>query len=157
MFSLTLRTGVMTLRNAVIAFFLILAAVVVTKTGRDQTPRPVSGITGALCSISPQRVTYSNGKLVAGASFHCDSPGADPLKLLVRLQRSTDEGWKTVAEQTFAAAKGETLRSVPAAQRTRQVTAGCEAGTYRTAVEWSVNGGRTATGLSAERRNPCRR
>ncbi|WP_433215858.1 hypothetical protein ACQP00_06650 [Dactylosporangium sp. CS-047395] len=145
-----------TLRNAVIAFFLILAAVVVTKTGRDQTPRPVGGITGTLCSISPQRVTLRDGNLVAGAQYHCDSPGPDRLALTVRLQRSTDAGWKTVAEQTFAASKGETLRSVPADRRTRQVAAACQPGTYRTAAEWSVNGGRTGAALGAERRNPCR-
>jgi hypothetical protein len=147
---------VVTLRNAAIAFFLILAAIVVTKTGRDQTPRPASGITGTLCSISPQRVTYSNGNLIGGAQFHCGSPGPDRLALTVRLQRSTDEGWKTIAEQTFTATKGETLRSVPANQRTRQVTAACQEGVYRTSTEWSVNGGRTGTALGSERRNPCR-
>ncbi|MFB9444514.1 hypothetical protein Dvina_07330 [Dactylosporangium vinaceum] len=146
----------MTLRNAVIAFFLILAAVVVTKTGRDQTPRPVSGITGTLCSISPQRVTESSGKLLAAAQFHCDPPGPDRFALTVRLQHSTDAGWKSVAEQTFTAAKGETLRSVPAAQRSRQVSAACADGAYRTAAEWSVNGGRTGSALGPERRNPCR-
>jgi len=151
-----MSTGSVTLRNAVIAFFLILAAIVVTKTGRDQTPRPASGITGTLCSISPQRVTVSSGKLVGGAQFHCGSPGPDRLALTVRLQRSVDSGWTTVAEQTFGAAKGETLRSVPAAQRTRQVTAACQPGTYRTSAEWSVNGGRTGTALGSERRNPCR-
>ncbi|MEU7865960.1 hypothetical protein [Dactylosporangium sp. NPDC049140] len=146
----------MTLRNAVIAFFLILAAVVVTKTGRDQTPRPVGGITGTLCSISPQRVTLRDGNLVAGAEFHCDSPGPDRLALTVRLQRSTDAGWTTIAQQAFTTAKGETLRSVPASRRTRQVSAVCQAGVYRTAAEWSVNGGRTGTALGSERRNPCR-
>ncbi|MER7278204.1 hypothetical protein ABT369_27575 [Dactylosporangium sp. NPDC000244] len=144
------------MRNAAIAFLLILAAVVVTKTGRDQTPRPVGGITGTLCSISPQRVTLRDGKLIGAARFHCDSPGPDRLALTVRLQRSTDAGWTTVAQQTFTAAKGETLRSVPAAQRTREVAAACSAGTYRTAAEWSVNGGRTGAALGSERRNPCR-
>src|SRR4051794_4836014 len=110
----------MTLRNAVIAFFLILAAVVVTKTGRDQTPRPVGGITGTLCSISPQRVTLRDGNLVAGAEYHCDSPGPDRLTLTVRLQRSTDAGWTTLTQQAFTATRGETLRSVPASRRTRQ-------------------------------------
>ncbi|MFG2036622.1 hypothetical protein [Dactylosporangium sp. NPDC048998] len=147
--------GVATLRNAVIAFFLIVAAVVVTKTGRDETPRPTSGAAALMCSISPQRVTGGNGKLVAAAQFRCDSPGPDRLTLIVRLQRSADGGWVNVAEQAFTAAKGETLRSVAAEQRTRQVSAPCQAGAYRTQAAWSIDGARTNTALGSERRNPC--
>ncbi|MER7007455.1 hypothetical protein ABT297_31035 [Dactylosporangium sp. NPDC000555] len=143
------------MRNAVVAFFLIVAVVVVTKTGRDETPRRTSGTAALMCSVSPQRVTGGNGKLAAGAQFRCDSPGPDHLTLIVRLQRSTDGGWVNVAEQAFTATKGETSHSVAAAQRTRQVSAPCHAGVYRTQAAWSVNGGHTNTALGSERRNPC--
>ncbi|MEV8513160.1 hypothetical protein [Dactylosporangium sp. NPDC051484] len=149
-----MRMGAATLRNAVIAFFLIVAVVVVTKTGRDETPRRTSGAAALMCSISPQRVT-GNGKLVAGAQFRCDSPGPDRLTLIVRLQRSADGGWVNVAEQAFTATRGETLHSVAAAQRTRQVSAPCQAGSYRTQAAWSTDGGHTNTALGSERRNPC--
>ncbi|WP_432986382.1 hypothetical protein [Dactylosporangium sp. CA-233914] len=143
------------MRNAGIAFLLILAVVVVTRTGRDETPRPTAGTAGSVCSISPQRVTQRDGKLVAAAQFRCADPGPDRLVVTVRLQRSTDSGWQTVTEQTFTAAKADTLRSVPSAQRTRQVTAACQAGSYRTQAAWTVDNGRVNTALGSERRNPC--
>ncbi|MEV6926189.1 hypothetical protein AB0M46_17065 [Dactylosporangium sp. NPDC051485] len=143
-----------TLRNAVIAFFLILAAVVVTKTGRDQTPSPDRPAASLVCDISPQRVTEGSGKLVSAVQYRCDSPGPEKLTITVRLQQSRGGSWHTAAQQQFSAAGAETLRSVPVAQRTRQVSAPCVAGAYRTEAEWTI-GGRTRTKLSAERTNPC--
>ncbi|WP_432835790.1 hypothetical protein [Dactylosporangium sp. CA-092794] len=145
----------MTLRNAVIALFVILAAVAISKSGRDGAPRQAGGFSPLLCSISPLRVTASDGQLSAGARFQCGSPGPDRLELTVRLQRSTPEGWTTAAEQAFTAAKGETLRTVVAEQRTRKVGAPCQDGVFRSQAVWSVNGGRPNTSQGSERRNPC--
>jgi hypothetical protein len=140
----------MTLRNTVIAFFLILAAVVVTRTDRDQTPLPASATAGTVrCSVSPQRVTGTGGRLTGAARYSCDSPGPGKLALTVRLQRAAGGGWATVAEQSFTATRADP-------QRTRQVSAACQAGTFRTQVEWAVNGGKTTGRTGSERSNPCR-
>ncbi|GAA2364910.1 hypothetical protein [Dactylosporangium salmoneum] len=142
------------MRNAVIAFLLILAAVAVTKTGPDQTPDPSRAAASAVCDISPQRVTEGSGKLVAAVQYRCDSPGPEKLTVTVRLQQAGGGRWRTAAQQQFSAAGGETLGAVPVAQRTLQVSAPCVPGAYRTEAEWTISG-RTRTKLSAERRNPC--
>ncbi|MEV0133497.1 hypothetical protein AB0H83_34165 [Dactylosporangium sp. NPDC050688] len=159
-----MRTGVMTLRNTVIAFFLILAAIVVTKTGTGGTPRTASGNAGGdgggpvVCSVSPQRPAAKDGRIVAAAQFRCDSPGPDSLTVTVHLQRNDGGTWTTVAKDTSASGSVQTTREASAEARTRRVGAACAGGTFRTLVEASVVDGRRRTPLSktsGERRNPC--
>ncbi|MFC5004219.1 hypothetical protein ACFPIJ_41145 [Dactylosporangium cerinum] len=149
-----------TLRNTVIAFFLILAAIVVTKTGTGSTPRAASsgGTVAVLCSVSPQRPVKKDGRIVATAQFRCDSPGPDGLTVTVQLQRNDGGTWTTVAKESFASKSVDTTREVSAAARTRQVSTACAAGTFRTLVEGSVVDNKRTKKLSqtsGERRNPC--
>lgn len=155
-----MRMGVMTLRNTVIAFFLILAAVVVTKTGGRETPRATqSGASARVaCSVSPQRPAAKDGKIVAAAQFRCDSPGPDGLTVTVRLQRNDGGTWTTVAQDTFVSNSVYTTREESAEARTRRVGAPCSDGTFRTLVAASVYDNKRSTGLdetSGERKNPC--
>ncbi|MFF5226413.1 hypothetical protein [Dactylosporangium sp. NPDC000521] len=152
--------GVMTLRNAVIAFFVILTAVVITKTGPGDRPRTASsgGDGRVVCSVSPQRPTEKGGRIVAAAQFRCDPPGPDGLTVTVRLQRNDGGTWVTVAQDTFVSNVANTTRERSAADRTRQVGTACADGTFRTQVEASVYDNRRSSGLSntsGERRNPC--
>lgn len=154
-----MRMGVMTLRNTVIAFFLILAAIVVTKTGTGSEPRAVSGGSATvLCSVSPQRPIEKGGRIVAAAQFRCDAPGPDALTVTIHLQRGDAGVWTTVAKESFASSSVSTTREQSTAARTRQVGAACAAGTFRTLVEGSVTDNKRTTKLSQtsrERRNPC--
>ncbi|MDG6106080.1 hypothetical protein Daura_06690 [Dactylosporangium aurantiacum] len=153
----------MTLRNTVIAFFLILAAIVVTKTGTGDTPRTTSGGGSGsggrvVCSVSPQRPAEKDGRIVAATQFRCDSPGPDGLTVTVHLQRSDGGGWTTVAKDTFVSNSVNTTREKSAESRTRRVSAACAGGTFRTLVEASVYDDKRSTPLSkvsGERRNPC--
>lgn len=153
----------MTLRNTVIAFFLILAAIVVTKTGTGDTPRTASGNAGGgggpvVCSVSPQRPAEKDGRIVAATQFRCDSPGPGSLTVTVHLQRNDGGTWTTVAKDTFAGGSAQTTREASAEARTRRVGAACAGGTFRTLVEASVVDGGRRTPLSktsGERRNPC--
>lgn len=156
--------GMMTLRNTVIAFFLILAAIVVTKTGTGNTPTTASGSGGGggnvavLCSVSPQRPVEKDGRIVAAAQFRCDAPGPDKLTVTVHLQRNDNGAWTTLAKESFVSNLVHTTREVSTAARTRQVGAACAAGTFRTLVEASVfDNNRTTkrSKTSGERRNPC--
>lgn len=154
----------MTLRNTVIAFFLILAAVVVTKTDRtgsaagSTSERPANSSTAVRCSISPQRVTAKNNTIVAAGQFRCDSPGPDKLTLVVHLQRQDGAQWTTVTGQTFVTNSTATTRKASVADRTRQVSVPCSAGTFRTWLEASVVDNNVTRGLSEfgdARKNPC--
>ncbi|WP_344510318.1 hypothetical protein [Dactylosporangium maewongense] len=152
--------GVMTLRNAVIAFFVILTAIVITKTDPgDRSPAASSGGgQRVVCSVSPQRPAEKGGRIVAAAQFRCDPPGPDGLTVTVRLQRNDGGTWVTVAQDTFVTNAAYTTREHSAAARTRQVGTACAAGTFRTHVEANVYDNRRNSGLSnasGERRNPC--
>ena len=148
------------MRNTVIAFFLILAAIVVTKTGTGDTPRAASSTGGGrvLCSVSPQRPAGKDGRVIAAAQFRCDAPGPDKLTVTVHLQRNDGGTWATVAKDTFVSDSVHTTREESAEARTRRVGAACTAGTFRTLVEASVLDNKRSTPLSqasGERKNPC--
>jgi hypothetical protein len=156
----------MTLRNTVIAFFLILAAIVVTKTGTGDTPRATSGSGGGsgggggrvVCSVSPQRPAEKDNRIVAAAQFRCDSPGPDGLTVTVHLQRNDGGTWTTLAKETFVSNSVYTTREESADARTRRVGVACTAGTFRTLVEGSEFDDKRSTplsGTSGERKNPC--
>lgn len=155
-----MRVGVMTLRNTVIAFFLILAAVVVTRTGTGETPRAASGSGDGrgMCSVSPQRPAAKDGRIVAATQFRCASPGPDSLTVIVYLQRKDAGGWTTVTRDTFVSKAARTTREASTEARTRRVGAACADGTFRTLVEATVtenNRGTPLSQASGERRNPC--
>ena len=152
----------MTMRNTVLAFFLILAAIVVTKTGTGNTPRTASGGGGGggrvVCSVSPQRPAERDGRLVAATQFRCDSPGPDRLTVTVHLQRNDGGTWTTLAKETFVSNSVYTTREESAEARTRRVSVACAAGTFRTLVEGTLFDNKRSTPVSetsGERKNPC--
>ncbi|MEV4512526.1 hypothetical protein AB0K00_26600 [Dactylosporangium sp. NPDC049525] len=149
------------MRNTVFAFFLILAAIVVTKTGTGDTPRATSGSGGGgrvVCSVSPQRPVEKDNRIVAATQFRCDSPGPDGLTMTVHLQRNDGGTWTTLAKETFVSNSVYTTREESAEARTRRVSVACAPGTFRTLVEGSLFDNKRSTPLSrtsGERKNPC--
>jgi len=88
----------------------------------------------------------SEDRIVGRVRFRCDDPGPEQLTLTVRLEKRTTSKWRTVASRTFKLTGEQTV--VPLlGYRSREVTAKCSPGRYRTRVEWSRRShGRTDEG-----------
>lgn len=145
------------------AFLLILAALVITKTpsGTEAQNTVRGGVTNArvACSVQPLRPAKRGGQVAAVAEFRCDRPGPERLGFVVHLQRSPDgKQWATVATQAYTTSGLDATSAKPASGRRLGTTAPCAAATWRTAVEWTlVDKGRTTKGerTSDPRKNPC--
>jgi len=152
--------GVITMRNIVAAFLLIVAALAITRTpsGSDAARQ---GIRKAVvqCSVSPLRPGKQGNQVVATGEVLCDRPGPQKLTYTVHLQRSPDgKQWTTVASQTYTAAGADTTSERPVSQRRHTAAAGCASATWRTTVEWTTqDNGTTKNGSdeSGSRRNVC--
>lgn len=85
-------------------------------------------------------------RIVGRVRFRCEDPGPQQLTLTVRLEKRTTSKWRTVASRTFELTGEQTV--VPLlGYRSREVTARCSPGRYRTRVEWSRRShGRTDEG-----------
>ena len=167
------------MRNGLIAFVILLFAVVVTGTRQGaatSTPRTdgqntilgdFTGANGVYCSMiadAPHR-DASGDKMVATARYRCDKPGAQ-IGMIVSLQKQDANGqWATVTSQQFNANGADTTRDRDEVQRTRTVTAACADGTYRTtatggSASQNKDGKNVQKSLSDETRgtkNPCSR
>jgi hypothetical protein len=176
---------VITVRNGIFyGFLIILFAALVTHTGRSGGGASTGGGTGGggaatnsgrsladalaggagvYCTIlaDPVRRDSAGKRVVAPGRYRCDRPGADTLTMTVALQKLGADGstWTNVAVQQFSAKGASTTRDLTEAQRTREVSAPCAAGTYRTAVSATRTSQTTkqyAT-QSPSRTNPCGR
>jgi len=138
-------------RNWLIAFVIVLSAIVVTGTQRDSpaSPEPqrsrdtllseILGANGVYCFLTPDSPHRDAGgqNMVSTARFRCDKPGAQ-VGMVVSLQRQGANGeWATIATQQFNATGLDTTSDRDGNQRARSVTAACADGTYRTLVEGS--------------------
>jgi hypothetical protein len=174
-----------TMRNVWFAFLIVLFAVLVTKTGG--ATRTEGGTTSAtntrsggsggsvpkLSALVPKGAVYCTvlanavhadgaGKQVLGSGrFRCDRPGPDSLAMTVSLQKRDAGGrWTTVATQKFTASGTATTRDASDAARTREITASCAPGAYRTVVSGtsvSQKKSRTYTMTSPTANDPCTR
>jgi hypothetical protein len=154
------------MRNVWVALLIVLCVTVVAKapaaqtssSGKPGNAQSVTATTGG-CDTAANTVRVASRRLVAGARFTCANPGPDGLTMTVALQkRSASGAWTTVASQKFAAAGVNTTRARTNAARTRNVSAACAKGVYRTtAVVTSVRRkkSQTTTATSGARTNPC--
>lgn len=77
-------------------------------------------------------------KIIARVRYSCYPPGLDKLTLTLRLQRQDSRGrWVDVVKTSFTARKGETVSPKGEVYRTKQLTASCRSGVYRTVVQGS--------------------
>jgi hypothetical protein len=176
---------VVTVRNGILyGFLIILFAALVTHTSRPGGGASTSGGTGGgaaantgsgrsladalaggagvYCTIlaDPVRHDSAGKRIVAPGRFRCDRPGADALTMTVALQKLGAGGaWANVAVQQFSARGASTTRDLTEAQRTREVSAPCAAGMYRTAVSATRTSQTTKQYAmqSPSRNNPCGR
>ena len=153
------------MRNIVVAFLLIVGALVITRTpaGSDAVQGGIRDARAA-CSVRPLRPAAQGRQVVATGEALCDRPGPEKLTLTVHLQRSPDGGqWTTAASRTYTTAGLDATSERPVTQRRHTAAAACPAGgsaasTWRTSVEWALQDkGRTTNGAhtSEPRRNLC--
>lgn len=139
----------------------VLAATVAVScdaNGNDRV-QPASNAP-AHCTVladGPRRDREPPRAMVVRVRFRCTRPGAEVLMLAVRLERAQNSTWRIIRAQTYAV-RGADTRVRGAAYRSRQLTARCMPGRYRTSVEWTrVSRGVTSSGRarSAEVADPC--
>jgi hypothetical protein len=152
------------MRNVWFGFLIILAAVVVTHTGGSTGGGGGgSGTTTSLfaphCGVTANGIRADNGRIVASARFSCDRPGASSLTMNVALQKKDANGnWSNVATGSLSASGSNTTTAQSNTQRTREPSAQCASGTYRTfaSVTAVINGDReNKNSTSSPKSDPC--
>jgi hypothetical protein len=103
------------------------------------------------CQVVPDapkaNAEVSATRVVGTVRFYCDPPGVDRLSLTLRIQRQNAKGaWVNVVSKVFTASGSATLPvSYREVYRSRQVSAPCGSGVYRTVV----TGTSTARGFTS--------
>jgi hypothetical protein len=157
------------MRNIFYGFLILLAAVLLTHTTTNSTLRGGStsstrtattvSQTAVSCSATAIAPTVSSGNLVSGGHYVCDAAGADNVWMTVTLQkRASSTDWVTVVTQGFHDTGTATTRSATDQARTKNVTAGCSAGTFRTSIEavrTSHGSTKSYKSTSGSVTNPC--
>lgn len=128
-------------------------------------PRTVTDTTRQVyCEVMPEAPSRDDDdnptKVVGSVRFRCDQPGASAVSLTLRLQRQNNAGsWVDVATTAFTAAGDETISTREETFRSRQVTAQCAEGVFRTFVKGTIEA-RGATRayeqIGARTFDPCR-
>src|SRR5215470_968451 len=100
------------------------------------------------CEVAADAPVRDSGgkptKVVATTRFRCDRPGASRMTLTMRLQHQNSAGaWVDVNSTTFTAKGADTLPDTDAF-RSRQISAACTDGVFRT----RVTGSSTARGIT---------
>jgi len=105
--------------------------------GPSATPTPPS--TARVMPDAPVRDDDEQPKhVIATTRFRCDEPGASTMTLTMHLQHQNSSGtWVDVNSTTFTAKGHDTVPTKGEAFRTRQVTANCAEGVFRTTVAGS--------------------
>jgi hypothetical protein len=122
--------------------------------GEGESGRPVH------CDIvadSPQ-VVKKTDQFTGVVRFRCGHPGAERLTLKIRVERQDGEKWHTVTTKDYTL-NGLDSYAAELKYQSRDATAKCSTGVYRTVVSWSrASRGDTATGnqQSPTMRDPCR-
>jgi hypothetical protein len=100
------------------------------------------------CEVAADAPARDNGdnptKVIATTRFRCDQPGASTMTLTMRLQHQNSAGaWVDLNASTFTAKGAETVPAAGQMFRTRQNSAACADGAFRT----RVTGSSTARGV----------
>lgn len=90
--------------------------------------------------------------------FRCAVPGAEKLVLKIKLEQRDGERWHTVATKSHTLAKKQNY-AAELKYESRDVSANCAGGTYRTVVDWSRTSRKDTEGdnlISGTVRDPCK-
>jgi hypothetical protein len=106
---------------------------------------PSRSIYCEVAADAPVRYNADNPtKVVATTRFRCDQPGASTMTLTTRLQHQNSAGaWIDLTVSTFSAKGTGTVPAEGETFRTRQISAACTEGVFRT----RVTGSSTARGV----------
>lgn len=103
-------------------------------------PRTVNDPDSAIyCEVMPDAPDRDNAdnpkKIIAAVRYRCDEPGAASLELTIRLQRQNSAGnWVDVASTSLTAKGANTVPERHEAFRTKEISARCSDGVFRTHV-----------------------
>jgi hypothetical protein len=105
--------------------------------------------------------TDSGNEFASRVRFRCGTPGAQPLRLSIRIEQRVGETdkWRTVAKEAFTL-RGKATVAAELKYNSREATLSCRLGSFRTVVDWS----RTSRGakdgdnlISGIVKDPCKK
>lgn len=102
--------------------------------GRDRHREPSRDVVCVVSADVP--AVHQDGRLIAGrAAYWCESPGADRLTVVVRVERRHHDGtWVAVASSRDTVTGRQTIRVESRQEPAGWATASCRPGTFRTVV-----------------------
>jgi hypothetical protein len=91
------------------------------------------------CEVIPDAPERDNAdrptKVIGKVRFRCDEPGATAIRITLKLQKQgSGDTWADVASTSFTAAGADTVGTRDETFRTREVSAACSTGTFRTQI-----------------------
>jgi hypothetical protein len=122
------------------AVVTVLAAFALVPLVAGCQPRTVTDPDSTIyCEVMPDAPDRDNAdaprKIIGAVRYRCDEPGASSLELTVRLQREKSAGtWVDVASTSLTARGATTVPGRHEAFRTKEVSARCGDGVFRTQV-----------------------
>jgi hypothetical protein len=139
----------------------VLAAMLLVATLTGCHPRG-SDQRQVYCTVMADPPTWDNRDhpthVVGQVRYWCEAPGPDRLAITLRLQKVNSKGtWVDLVKTSFTTSRSATLRTDELRYRTRQVTAACSTGDFRTVVDGSSRShGLTRTyHMALESTDPC--
>jgi hypothetical protein len=147
-------------RSTVPAVLVLLA---VSVAGCEPSGNATNTLKPVHCTViadGPKK-TDSGGGFASRARFRCNSPGAQPLSLTIRIEQRVGDSdkWRTVATSAYTL-RGKDTVAAELKYNTRQTTVSCRTGSFRTVVDWS----RTSRGakdsdnlVSGSVKDPCKK
>jgi hypothetical protein len=118
----------------------VLAAFVLLPLMAACQPRTVTDPDTAIyCEVMPDAPDRDDvdapRKIIGSVRYRCDEPGASSLELTIRLQRQNSAGnWVDVARTSLTAKGANTVPEQHEAFRTKEISANCAEGVFRTQV-----------------------
>jgi hypothetical protein len=137
------------------AFVLLTTLTAGCDTDSTGTDRPVH------CEVivdAPEKAE-DRDVILATVRFNCDKPGAEPLILVMHLEKRDGENWHTVSSKTHTV-RGLDTNAKAFDHQSRSVELKCASGTYRTVVDWTRDSRGASDGdnlVSGVAKDPCNR
>ena len=122
------------MRKLTLLMPLVLLTMTAAECGSNRTnsPRPVH------CEVlidGPKKA--DDREIIVGmVRFNCDKPGAEPLKLTLKLDKKSGDKWHTASSKSFTV-RGSDTNAGAFRHQSRTVEVRCASGVFRTVVEWS--------------------
>ncbi len=145
------------MRKLTLLMPLVLLTMTAAECGTNRTgsERPVH------CEVLVDGPKKAEDKdIIAGTvRFNCDKPGAEPLKLNVRLDKKDGDKWHNVSGKSFTV-RGLDTNAGAFEHQSRTIEMKCASGVFRTVVEWtrdSRGSSESDTETSGVVKDPCGR